>query len=93
MAASVKLGSPRVIGGYGLHVRSMRNKPVVRKRAAEELSCLNPDTDGGKEMFEPLADMGFRSEFSMIQRILAGGAIRWTTEANTSLQQKCASQL
>lgn len=29
----------------------------------------------------------------MIQRILVGSAIRWTIEANTSLQQNCASQL
>lgn len=68
----------------------MRNKPVMQKGAAEELSCLNLDTDGGKKI---LAEMGFRSEFSMIQRILVGSAIRWTIEANTSLQQNCASQL
>lgn len=65
----------------------------MQKRAAEELSCLNLDTDGGKKIFEPLAEMGFRSEFSMIPRILVGSAIRWTVEANTSLQQNCASQL
>lgn len=38
-------------------MRSVRNKPVMQKGAAEELSCLNLDTDGGREIFGPLAEM------------------------------------
>ena len=52
----------------------------MQKGTAKELAVLNLDTGGGKKIFEPLAQVGLRSEFSVTQKILVGSA-------NTSTDQ------